>query len=872
MNYLKNEQEQSDNSRNPHSNPSTVKRLINDKNSFSNMTHTQENDESKNYLMTPTKQVTELSLINKKQLVKKSDIKKTTKFFFPNKNINPNNKDPSNLKNLSTTNSNINASTSIDLPNPRKLLKVERICDSDSEDDDSDTEKDNGFVINPENPYKTIWDLLVSFIIIFSSVVAPYKIAFSDIDSMTDKVLDSVLSFILLFDIVLNFFSVYIDKDDNIIKNQKKIIKHYLKTWIIIDIISTIPFNFITSGQSFNPYSTLARLARLPRIYKLIRLFKLLRMVKLLKTNNLNTISKFFLDLIKISPNIERLIYFIFAFLLLNHIAACVWYQVAKFQDLSPDCWVTRLGYIDSTHYELYVVSFYWTLTTVTTVGYGDINAGTTIERVYNLFLMLFGVIMYSFAIGSLSSIVSTLDNKTAEMNQKLNILSTIKKEFNLEQEIYDKVRKVIKYDLSRNQKDKMDFLQELPNKLRIELSHIMHDSVISKMYFFRGQSNDFVAYVALLLKPVKFSQNDYLYKCNDIIDEMYFVSKGTIIFCLSKDYNEKELKDIKKHNNFGEIEMCLNEKLTYNIKVKSRSSELFVLKKNDFLKLSVNFKDFIEKFLQKSLLIYLRFTEEKTKIVTELDELHKIQNEIKGLANSKQQILEQIVEKEENTFVDDDLIDSDESQSFSSEKENVSEGEGEDEEDEDESLNNFHSEENTPHPKGTKKEKEKIISPLLSSPKKLLQSEKENIKNFINNSNPAKKRNTTSNFQMNSHFVINEGENSEKKANNGKIINLKKLNTANLNKISLLDEIGEKDKKNKGENEEPMKSQINQKFIKKVCKVIDFLEKNNIEIPSKDENILNLLKKLEKTQNLAERNEIIEKIENIVEEAFKKE
>ena len=76
MNYLKNEQEQSDNSRNPHSNPSTVKRLINDKNSFSNMTHTQENDESKNYLMTPTKQVTELSLINKKQLVKKSDIKK----------------------------------------------------------------------------------------------------------------------------------------------------------------------------------------------------------------------------------------------------------------------------------------------------------------------------------------------------------------------------------------------------------------------------------------------------------------------------------------------------------------------------------------------------------------------------------------------------------------------------------------------------------------------------------------------------------------------------------------------------------------------------------------------------------------------------
>jgi hypothetical protein len=197
-----------------------------------------------------------------------------------------------------------------------------------------------------------------------------------------------------------------------------------------------------------------------------------------------------------------------------------MWFFVAKLEDFSPDSWVTRLGYIDSSNEEIYIVSFYWTLTTVTTVGYGDVNAGTMFERIYNLLVMSCGVLMYSFAIGSLSSIVSTLDAKTAEMNQKLQILSSIKKEFNLDQEIYDKVRKVIKYDLSRNQKDKMNFLQELPNKLRIELSHIMHDSVIQKMFFFKDQPNDFIAYVAPLLKPVKFSQHDYLYKVDDMIDE----------------------------------------------------------------------------------------------------------------------------------------------------------------------------------------------------------------------------------------------------------------------------------------------------------------------------------------------------------------
>ena len=45
---------------------------------------------------------------------------------------------------------------------------------------------------------------------------------------------------------------------------------------------------------------------------------------------------------------------------------------------------------------------------------------------------MIFGVLLYSFANGSFISIVSTLNQKTEEMNQKYQILSNIKKEFNL--------------------------------------------------------------------------------------------------------------------------------------------------------------------------------------------------------------------------------------------------------------------------------------------------------------------------------------------------------------------------------------------------------------------------------------------------------
>ena len=88
----------------------------------------------------------------------------------------------------------------------------------------------------------------------------------------------------------------------------------------------------------------------------------------------------------------------------------------------------------------------------------------------------------------------------------------------------------------------------------------------------------------------------------------MYFIIKGTVIFYLGEEYNFQQIYEVKKHRNFGEIEMCLNEKLSHNIKVKSRQCELFLLKKNDFLKMSVNFPEQIEKFLNIILLKQMRY------------------------------------------------------------------------------------------------------------------------------------------------------------------------------------------------------------------------------------------------------------------------
>jgi hypothetical protein len=69
----------------------------------------------------------------------------------------------------------------------------------------------------------------------------------------------------------------------------------------------------------------------------------------------------------------------------------------------------------------------------------------------------------------------------------------------------------------------------------------------------------------------------------------------------------------------------------------------------------------------------------------------------------------------------------------------------------------------------------------------------------------------------------------------------------------------------------EIIKKQMNKKFNKKIDKIIDFIESNLVEDSNEDKTPLILLKKLKNIDSLSERNEIIDKIEKIITENFKK-
>lgn len=152
--------------------------------------------------------------------------------------------------------------------------------------------------------------------------------------------------------------------------------------------------------------NSLLRFAKFSKVYKIVRLTRLAKVFKLLKKNK--TILSKLSTKLKISNGFERLSVFVSFFALFIHVAACLFVLQAEIEKEWHDTWIQANGDLDGFH--LYMLSVYFVLTTVSTVGYGDLVPGTSGERVFCVILMFVGVSAFTFVSGALSSIISNYD------------------------------------------------------------------------------------------------------------------------------------------------------------------------------------------------------------------------------------------------------------------------------------------------------------------------------------------------------------------------------------------------------------------------------------------------------------------------------
>ena len=78
-----------------------------------------------------------------------------------------------------------------------------------------------------------------------------------------------------------------------------------------------------------------------------------------------------------------------------------------------------------------YCLAIYWSIQTITTVGFGDLTGVNNYERLFSALIMLVGVILFNVSQGYIGSLMAS-DNITAKYENYLDTLNEINKEFPL--------------------------------------------------------------------------------------------------------------------------------------------------------------------------------------------------------------------------------------------------------------------------------------------------------------------------------------------------------------------------------------------------------------------------------------------------------
>lgn len=102
------------------------------------------------------------------------------------------------------------------------------------------------------------------------------------------------------------------------------------------------------------------------------------------------------------------------------------------------------MNYQDYGDYDLYITALYFTVTTIVTVGYGDITPKNSPEMCFVIFLMLIGVGSFSFATGALSSIIAALDSKETDLREKMQTLAEIQKDYVIDSELFNELSRAV--------------------------------------------------------------------------------------------------------------------------------------------------------------------------------------------------------------------------------------------------------------------------------------------------------------------------------------------------------------------------------------------------------------------------------------------
>ena len=237
------------------------------------------------------------------------------------------------------------------------------------------------------------------------------------------------------------------------------IIKRYMKNGeFFFDFVATFPF-YLIPQETDTDYATLLKLLRMVRIPKILNLLDLTRFNKLTDALISGQTRGKKVEYQQNMKNLFKVIRLILLTVIITYFTGCTFYFVSSLQPQDEQNFLINnsLDTDDYSNFYKFVTVCYFSITTLSTVGYGDLSPVTNIEKVLGVLIMLAGVGFFSFVMSSFIEIISNFQRnlgvveETLELHNWMTLLTRFRENKPLPNSLYRQINQHFKYLWTNN-------------------------------------------------------------------------------------------------------------------------------------------------------------------------------------------------------------------------------------------------------------------------------------------------------------------------------------------------------------------------------------------------------------------------------------
>ena len=304
--------------------------------------------------------------------------------------------------------------------------------------------------------------------------------------------------------------------------------------------------------------------------------------------------------------------------LLLSHWVGCFWFLlgsscelVAFGTDVTPCGWVDaeqQASTLPLGHYsvgvpmeplaasptawrEWYLKSLYWSVKTMTTVGYGDIVPSANAEILFSICVMFGGHVVLAFIFGLIASYVISFDMTAHVFREKLTQFNEFMSYRKLTGPTRERVREYCNHVWNETcGVDEEVVMRNLPHSIREDLMWHLYHELLHSVPLFREAERGFIQLLANRMRSHMYPPGEMVVQAGEIGREMFFIETGVCAVMGTGEMKERVVARLGHGQFFGEVALLFSVKRTASVKTRTYC-KLLSLCKSDLADVMKDYK-----------------------------------------------------------------------------------------------------------------------------------------------------------------------------------------------------------------------------------------------------------------------------------------